>query len=369
MKLSVYSRSILTAALGVGLACALPSAALAKVKGQCSNCHTMHNSQNGSYVVSSLGNPVMSGVLLKNGCVGCHTTTGTDRRAAVGDSLVPAIIRPAQATNPLPGGYFDSDGVSTPTDTHYHNVGSIGYQQDSNIGRTPPGFDTTEGGAVGLTTTWDTQLRCAGTYGCHGDHSQADEGKSIAGGHHRQTAIGYRLLKGVAGTESTDYEIAENGYSGITTGLYTQTSGNYTISYLCNECHGKFHGWSDSSRAEAKNADGAWIRHPTDFQLSAASQASDAYATYGGTSPYNIEVPVGNSAITTVGYNTAHVADFGNWPAAGAGVVMCISCHYAHGGDYPDLLRWSYGTMQAGVGATGAGYGKGCFRCHTNKDE
>jgi predicted CXXCH cytochrome family protein len=45
-------------------------------------------------------------------------------------------------------------------------------------------------------------------------------------------------------------------------------------------------------------------------------------------------------------------------------IVMCLSCHRAHGSDQPDLLRWAYAGMQAGTGTADTG----CFVCHTTKN-
>ena len=39
-------------------------------------------------------------------------------------------------------------------------------------------------------------------------------------------------------------------------------------------------------------------------------------------------------------------------------MVMCLSCHRAHGSPYPDMLRWDYDALVAG---------KGCYTCHTAK--
>ncbi|QJA05750.1 hypothetical protein FVE67_02585 [Thermosulfurimonas marina] len=49
----------------------------------------------------------------------------------------------------------------------------------------------------------------------------------------------------------------------------------------------------------------------------------------------------------------------------GSDAVMCLSCHYAHAGPYPDMLRWDYRTCVAGGGENPK---CGCFVCHTTKD-
>ncbi|NOR60144.1 MAG: hypothetical protein GQ469_05880, partial [Methanosarcinales archaeon] len=47
-------------------------------------------------------------------------------------------------------------------------------------------------------------------------------------------------------------------------------------------------------------------------------------------------------------------------------MVMCLSCHRAHGSPYPDALRWDYTKMVAGDAGNWAG--TGCFKCHADKD-
>ena len=54
----------------------------------------------------------------------------------------------------------------------------------------------------------------------------------------------------------------------------------------------------------------------------------------------------------------------------GEDMVMCLSCHVAHGSQYSDMLRWDMGDMV--VGAENEAFdkgGNGCFKCHTEKDK
>ena len=87
-----------------------------------------------------------------------------------------------------------------------------------------------------------------------------------------------------------------------------------------------------------------WIRHPTDIALPSTGE----YGGYDPVNNYSVEAPVA-------------WLDPANPTRAGA-VVMCLSCHRAHGSPYPDMLRWDYNAMVAGGGGSG-----GCFTCHTQK--
>jgi len=51
----------------------------------------------------------------------------------------------------------------------------------------------------------------------------------------------------------------------------------------------------------------------------------------------------------------------------GSDCVMCLSCHRPHGSPYPDMLRWDYTEQIAGGG--GLTDDRGCFYCHTKKND
>ncbi len=75
---------ILAALLVMFLACPV----WAKVSGPCANCHTMHNSQQGSMVNENDPGP-SSQKLLNTDCVGCHTATdGTTWKNSIDAPIV-----------------------------------------------------------------------------------------------------------------------------------------------------------------------------------------------------------------------------------------------------------------------------------------
>lgn len=355
---------ILTFGAAVAL-CAMASNADAKVTGRCDNCHTMHNSQNGATWVGNTATP--NAFLTIGTCAGCHTGDGSAKLVPI--TLAPAVVvtgsNPTQSSH-LPGGYISM--ATGELDSWKHNVLSVEVGKDPAMPNfAPPGYDPPSNtGATGLPATaadW-TQLTCAGNMGCHGDHNKA-EGLAVAGGHHNDTAIGFRLLAGIHGVEGTTYTVGE-GVGGEATnqdnvydGISAQASayGNKTtISYLCAECHGIFHKTSETGSATP------WLRHPTDFQL--PGSRPDAYTDYGTADrPYSADAPVGMDLGAVTRLSGAGVAPL---PAAGQGSVLCISCHRAHGSDQPDLLRWDYNGMNAGSNPPEAD--TGCFYCHTNKD-
>ena len=372
-------------AVVMGVMLLFTGVAVAKVSGPCVNCHTMHWSQHGTTPTSSyhggttIGSDGPYETLLVNDCAGCHSGAS----AIIG--AIPIVLRTSapSGTGPqksLAGGDFYWVNAGDPEKGHdvIDLPGISG--QDSNIGLTPPGWDpNATPGALGDgqihdgASSWTNQLTCAGKYGCHGRHDETTNAAAIAGAHHGddsclkpgtvdQSAQGadittsYRWLGGIEGIEDPDWEWTatdgttdHNQYKGVNGN--SSYGDKTTISYLCAQCHGYFH--SDI---------GSWTRHPTDIVL--PSDTSKEYYKYnGGTgsdNDYSVVAPVGSTTFTDNGYPEDKIT-----PGSTDSIVLCISCHRAHGTEYDDLLRWDYSSMVAGGGAGN----EGCFICHTTKDD
>ncbi|RLB81583.1 MAG: hypothetical protein DRH17_08570 [Deltaproteobacteria bacterium] len=378
------------------LVVAFSGPATAAVTGVCSNCHTMHSSQSPAPSAwtdkgwSADQSPNVA--LLVTGCVGCHTApsatqnTGSNTTPYVHQTQDPTYGDYGVAGNTLAGGtfyYMKADEGTQAGDAKAHNVLGISSVADSQLTNTPPGYDATLGQSLGLPATWGSnRLRCAGTYGCHGDHGQSDQFAAISGAHHGDdttidgstVAKSYRFLKGIVGKEwntsggtggKWEYKptaTAHNQYKGKDRTDDIYTGGTDTISYLCAECHGFFHS-SDNAGGDTATGGiddgtwGNWVRHPTDYDMGNTAVGSE-YRTYNGDgSTYSVVAPVASVDVGTVVSSVTYSDDT---------IVTCLSCHRAHGSDYADLLRWDYSGMVAGT--TGTTAGTGCFLCHTAKD-
>ena len=361
----------------------------AAVQGWCAECHTMHYSQQGKQPGESgfpstypynlwTGTSGPYNALLVDSCIGCHSGS-----SAIKGTAIPVVLHTSDPTNTGPGStlaggdfyWVASSGGAD--DTKGHNVSGIA-GQDSNIGYDPPGWDPnatsgfTWGQVASGASNWTQQLTCAGTYGCHGDHTESTDAGAIRGAHHgddsclkaatlnvsaqgSSVTTSYRFLAGIKGIEDSDWEYTatdgttdHNQYYGVDGN--SNYSNKATISYLCAECHGIFHKDTGSSSP--------WLRHPTDITL--PSTTSKEYYAYNGGSgtdnDYDILAPVGSDLSGGV---EAKVT-----PGSSDAIVLCVSCHRAHGSEYPDLLRWCYTTCQAGTSNSNCG----CFICHTQKD-
>mgnify|MGYP001213528359 CR=1 FL=1 len=157
--------------VGLGVSLCLLLFALpvtASVSGPCSDCHTMHNSQNGSAVAEvwdsaahDLASAGPQQTLLKNDCVGCHAST---EAATITSNGTPIVYNTQKPANPLAGGNFywvEHDGG----DAYGHNV----------LGISDPDATLTDGapGPVAIGGTCDY---------CHGSLATDGSGSGVENG-------------------------------------------------------------------------------------------------------------------------------------------------------------------------------------------
>ncbi len=296
------------------------------VTGKCSNCHTMHNSQDGSPMAfDEDGNEQVAPNerLLIADCIPCHSDpTGSLQKNSNTDA--PVVWHVGSTPTATGAGFTNAGGDFNwvvGDDTKGHNVVGI-KGEDANLNNVPPGFDaaataayTIDGDVIQVGSDWaGNQLTCAGTYGCHGTRASADQLVAVTGAHHANTdgtatraddedTVGdsFRFLAGIDGLEDAnwnwndDQATQHNEYSATDTPdgrAYDGTAGYSqprTISQLCGECHGEFHA------LVANDADYVygepWRRHPTDIALPASGE-------YTGYTAYSIQAPIGRIGAT-----------------------------------------------------------------------
>jgi hypothetical protein len=360
------------------------------IQGPCVNCHTMHNSQNNLPMnfPNDFDTPDRpNDYLLRASCLGCHAQ-GLNALETLGTDIVPQVYH-TELTNNLAAGNFYY--VQNESSAKGHNVAALTGTDDVLL--YPPGginIAQRHSGPDSRVTT--DNLTCSSTLetgdwgGCHGNRSSSIPGYAgISGAHHDNRGGGasvnpstedfepghsYRFLVGVRGYESADWEYAKtisdhNEYFGLATpttlssctrchGIGGVRPPDGTISQFCATCHGNFHTLETSvgglSDGIGPDAISPFIRHPTDLALPATGE----YANY---TTYNLQAPVARPTVYDAPSSTV---------TPGTDIVMCLSCHYSHGGEHDDMLRWSYSTMVAGN--AGAYAGTGCFVCHSTKD-
>ncbi len=349
----------------------LATPAWSRVTGLCSNCHTIHNSQNGTLV--DTGGPREK--LLVNSCIGCHSNTGSETIKVIGpagyQSRVPIVYNTQEPTyseeassngssKALAGGNFY--WVVHNGDEYGHNVTCIpGINKDSNFSQTP-GFVS---GKTCSCCHGSGNMELTKCVFCHNPKHHGDDSGPVVGD---DEEVKYRFLSldyyhpssfqegsynfyGVAGIEDDDWEQTVNAtdhneYCGAaSSGDYSGAS--HSISRFCAACHWGFYGDNTGTM-------GSWVRHPTDCALPNSGE-------YANCTTYNPLAPVARLQDTLTGMTGPS-----STVTPGEDQVSCLSCHRPHGSPYPDILRWDYEGMIAGGGGAD---GKGCFVCHTAKDE
>jgi hypothetical protein len=109
----------------------------AKVSGECSNCHTMHNSQAGATMATYGGTSGENPCLTRGDCMGCHAynISGTDNVVNIGGSLVPQVRH--NAATDLAAGNFKY--IAGTDDDKGHNVAAIDGEGNASM-FPPPGL-------------------------------------------------------------------------------------------------------------------------------------------------------------------------------------------------------------------------------------
>jgi predicted CXXCH cytochrome family protein len=358
-----------------------PVSLQAMVSGQCSNCHTMHNSQDGSAVaydfdgVSFTLTDTPKEYLLVHSCAGCHSSTGTEALVDLPGGLkVPIVLNTSGYPTPaLAGGnfYYTTLGGSD-NDAKGHNVLS----DDINLDEAPGGgAGCTNNNSchanfhlpyTGATVLEPDGMDIVGKYSCEGCHLRPKhhtyDHDHLSGAKITTAAEGwYRFLSGhinglgypygVEGYEDGDWQYTSdvndhNEYFGNevnTSGGGFQSLGNTTTAF-CTGCHGQFHNQG--------GLNSPFRRHPADVVIDNKSEYANAFGAAGsGTGTYEPLMPVGRPVLPDAPDPQVHLD---------TDMVMCLSCHLAHGSEYYKMLRWDY------KGWPGAGT-NGCAICHTSK--
>lgn len=350
------SLTIVLMVLIVVISISISTQTVARVSGRCDNCHTMHNSQDGESMFSE-----PSDTLLKGECIACHSSSESSTTYMLGTSKVPVVN--STGGNPvdyLAGGNFF--WVNRGHDAKGHNVYGIA-APDKKLDKAPGNRYTCGPSSCHATLAVKTAVgdgdRAGGCQGCHlnvAHHANDGTGTKYVGS---EEAGWYRFLSGhmsadgsgVAGIEHKNWSPFSTAYGSDEHNEYLGSNNGYSglrensMTAFCCGCHGNFH--------VEQRADGGWVRHPSDFVIP-NSYNLPAY--------YDQLTPLARSASTmkALGDNPSRTVE------AGVDMVMCLSCHRAHGSPYDDMLRWDYAGMIAGDG--GVMSNRGCFYCHTAKD-
>ncbi|MEW5807356.1 MAG: cytochrome c3 family protein [Acidobacteriota bacterium] len=253
----------------------------------CSDCHTIHNSQDGLPMrYDGAINP--SPHLLRHAdslslCLYCHDGGNPD---------APDVVSPVGYTADPCGGSFENSGGSPSEKAHDLNPA---------LPETPPGGNDS------------LILTCAS---CHDPHGSSN----------------YRnLLENPAGSGngsdvsvSVNQQILPDGSNPSLVYVPSNVIYKSGMSSWCNDCHTDFHGRTGSEEGTVE----PWLRHPQERQISGSYGAD--YAYWSGT--INNRVEVENPLDEAVPSDDDE--------------VFCLSCHKAHGSSFKSALIYADGSTK-----------------------
>lgn len=376
----------------------------------CGSCHTMHSSQ---------GNTGMNGpsIVLVNAavsnrgqmhrlCLQCHSTSGS----ASGASFPPH-------NEQAPKIHDISGNLVWNQDMSFHEIGSGGYfnkilkgsadnfslNSDDDAPNPSLGYGHSVGISVavappGAADGSITNFTCTS---CHDPH-----GTSVLPGN--STVNAYRNLRIIptgSGTTGVAFSVSTGSYIGGVTGKFGEANSYYTPEIVgggvsiwpvykdlwtspaqtnfyeasansmgrwCATCHDN---WHQEVGGTGNKGASDWNRHPVEIGLNGSGiggVAVDGFITSGS----------GTKITDWDHYNNDIQCDVTNGckrlPAANAGgmsyyyadnssdKVFCLSCHFAHGSEYLDSLRWQHASAVSSGSQTGLGINSriGCQQCH-----
>ncbi|NVL90093.1 MAG: hypothetical protein HWN69_03715 [Desulfobacterales bacterium] len=364
---------------------AIPYTLQAKVGGLCCNCHTMHNSQGGDPMArgdtgwgGTGGSTDPRPQLLIATCLGCHSSTGGSAVETMADgSKIPIVYNTGGYPDPpLAGGNFYYVSVAGGSDDRKgHNI----FSDNSDTLTEAPGLSEFPDTCSGQTDSCHLNLDRPTQYGfsellpgikacesCHlhpehhaNDHVHLQGGKvdSYDKGWYRfllpHGGFANANVDGVEGFEDGDWEHSSgagdhNEYKGsVVSGSYGFTGLGNTMTAYCTGCHPEFHNVQGALSSPFK-------RHPSDIVIQNSGEYANAFGAAGsGTGAYDPDFPVARSTVPVSPSSTVTL---------GSDMVMCLSCHRAHGSQYDSILRWDYKNTDLATAFSG------CNKCHTTKN-
>lgn len=311
----------------------------------CSQCHTVHYSEDGTKpALAESGGPFKALLLYDCAtdlCLSCHDTAGANATFAWNGSVPPKVK--GTVANELPAGNF----------SYSYADGHKGHNPDE--GDTEPTLIVAPGG-----TYPKTSLMCTSCHGPHGATSGVTPGYSFE----------YRNLKTKPGGITTALTLNEVGSLDANEATLTTPGSaadqnavidgsNHNVykgefGKWCGSCHSNpdnagtgFHG-GEKTDLDVSGDGLKWYRHPTNTNL-----GSKHATNYGSTTSFAYPI------ITT----SATAATTAEWSlVASESKVFCLSCHQAHATNNPNALRWDPSSGSGGV--TGPGGRQKCGKCH-----
>jgi cytochrome c553 len=366
----------------------------------CTDCHTMHGSENGANINAGAGTGQWTGTggfreLLYKGdwtdmCLSCHkqgynTSATADLPSVVNSGWTAPIVMTLDGVDPanvsMPAGdFFYSNADPKKGHNPAYTKGSMAtatsklMAADTVLGSTPPGGSIT-----------DAEWSC---HSCHGMHSRfsgsytawrqikrkvnnlvttgdvSGFGVETTAGGETQNAL-YEPIKSnsrgdiVGGVNNTNYVNLRKDLQALQgadlLADYSDTNKNVYqggFSSFCSACHGAFHGTltTEGGTDNAQTA-GVWSKHPTNLEMGPVTgtrkygittykaAVQNAQNTNPNPAGYDFRYPlVKADADFTVKSLVSSMTDSST--LANGDRLMCLTCHKAHASQYENMTRW-----------------------------
>ncbi len=361
----------------------------------CGTCHTAHNSQGGMEIggrsggsYSLLRAPASDWSEVHNLCLKCHASNGEWANVSFNGYPAPKVYIHGQ----------DGYGNNTKGDDanfSFFYIGAGGdFSRELNWNGTGNATDTQSlgyGHSLGL-KGWYVPVPGSNSYvrivyfscvTCHDPHGsrfyrylryivagQVDPRK-VYGFYPDVNATGYKSgdgdKSGSNGSSGTTliWAVAEDTITGDPandTGKTNVYRSGHSISTWCAMCHPRWHEGVTPSNLDPNGLD--WLRHPVVGRLDDGTPLSGAGITILDTSNYTPSVIQQGKALPVVTLDTQNPVYYLTDPSSND--IMCLTCHFAHGGPYYDGLRWDYTSSVATGSQEGKGVfsDRGCQLCH-----
>lgn len=383
----------------------------------CGNCHTMHNSQ-GSTTPGD-GNAPLGGnaggslILLRGAvtqrkdihklCLQCHASNGAQANTT---------FQPHGQKAPKVWGGASINWDETKDFGKIGAGGDFFRELDSNYDLTTGAGDTNAlgyGHSMGLVnpeppgfawgSPFSNEFSCTVCHDPHGAARGSYAGYNNFQDNHGMGVNTYRNLKLFAVFFPPYYGIMEETKSwvGGITGKFSDSGSNYVpvevngvavwpvfksdstvaaennvydgvgvegMSGFCSQCHTYWHEDRVADYTGQENFVGEdWKRHPVNKVINGADVSGVGVSTIDwanyNSMPAGFKLPAANTGADLT--QEFYFADTDNEDK-----VMCLSCHFAHGGPYYDNLRWDYlaSVGQGTQSGNSIASNKGCQMCH-----
>jgi cytochrome c553 len=365
----------------------------------CTDCHTMHGSEDGAKVNAGSGAGQWTGTggfreLLYKGdwtdmCLSCHkqgfNTAATADLPSVyqgyGNWTAPIVmtldgVDPANISMPA-GDFYYSNLDTKKGHNPAYTKGSLGaatsklMAADTTLGSAPPG-GTISDGEWSCHSCHGMHSRFSGSYTAYRQIKRKVNGvvvtgdvrsfgvESTAGGEVQNAAYEPIKSNSRGDVQGTNYvNTRQDGQALQGADLFADLSDTNKNVYqggfssFCSACHGDFHGGNTESRTADNGktrSGGAWIKHPTNVVMDNTNGAKYSINTYRVT----VTNAQGNNP-NPVGYDWKYPlikadSDFSVKSAVASATdpatlantdrISCLTCHKAHASQYENMTRW-----------------------------